>query len=217
MSKYTTLLFDFDGTVADTDPMIIAAMNILYDKYRGGRRSPVEKIVYFSGPPIRGTLKEEFPDMDIDFMYEEFRKLSIELYPSTVELFPHCRESLLSLKQKGYHIGLVTNKIRSSTLFCLNLLDLEGYFDVLMCFDDVKHPKPNGEPIVKAANELGEFDLNKVLYIGDNELDLVSADNAGVDCALVSWGPRKLGEHVIPKMFISSYEDLERKIEDENL
>ena len=217
MSKYSVLLFDLDGTVADTDQMIVETMNILYDLYRGGRRTPVEEIYYFSGPPIYDTLNKEFPNQDMEFMHAEFRRVSVELYPKTVKPFPHCKETLLSLKKKGYKLGLVTNKIHSSTLLCLKLIGLEGIFDSLVCYDDVSNPKPHGESIFKAAKELGEDNLNKVLYIGDNKLDLETANNADVDGALVTWGPRKLDPSLTPVMFISSYEDLERKLEDGNV
>ena len=217
MSKYSVLLFDLDGTVADTDQMIVETMNILYDLYRGGRRTPVEEIYYFSGPPIYDTLNKEFPNQDMEFMHAEFRRVSVELYPKTVKPYPHCKETLLSLKKKGYKLGLVTNKIHSSTLLCLKLIGLEGIFDSLVCYDDVSNPKPHGESIFKAAKELGEDNLNKVLYIGDNKLDLETANNADVDGALVTWGPRKLDPSLTPVMFISSYEDLERKLEDGNV
>ena len=72
--KYDVILFDMDGTVADTDPMIKTAMYVLYDKYRHGVRTPDEQIIYFSGPPIRETLKKEFPDLDQNFIYDEFHR-----------------------------------------------------------------------------------------------------------------------------------------------
>ena len=61
--KYEVVLFDLDGTVLDSDPMILKTMNILYDKYRDGVRTPKEKVYYFSGPPIRDTLRNEFPHL----------------------------------------------------------------------------------------------------------------------------------------------------------
>ncbi len=212
MLKYQALLFDLDGTVADTDEMIVQTMNILYDLYRNGKRTPVEEIYYFSGPPIYETLTKEFPNMDFDFMHEEFRRVSVELYPKTVKLYPHTKETLIKLKEQGYKLGIVTNKIHSSTLLCLKLIGLEDIFDTLVCYDDVQNPKPHGEPIIKAAHDLGVFELSKVLYIGDNKSDLDTANNADVDCALVNWGPRVLDKNLKPKMFISSYEDLERKL-----
>ena len=190
-------------------------MNILYDKYRDGKITPVEEIYYFSGPPIYDTLKKEFPHMDQDFMLKEFQRVSVSIYPKTVTTYPHCKETLIKLKQMGYKLGVVTNKIHSSTLLCLKLIDLEGIFDSLVCYDDVKHPKPEGEPILKATQELGGNDLTKVLYIGDNKLDLTCANNAGVDCALVNWGPRVLDKSLKPTMIISSYEELERRLSHE--
>ena len=215
MHKYQVILFDLDGTVADTDEMIVETMNILYDKYRDGIRTPVEEIYYFSGPPIYDTLDKEFPGCDLEFMHSEFRRVSVELYPSTVKSYPRCKEVLLELKKLGYKLGLVTNKIHSSTLFCLKLIGLEGIFDSLICYDDVIHPKPESEPILKAMHELDTFDLSKVLYIGDNKIDLICANNARVDSALVTWGPRKVDRNLKPTFFIDSYDDLLRRLKDE--
>ena len=215
MKKYEVLLFDLDGTVADTDEMIVQTMNILYDKYRGGVRTPREEVYYFSGPPIYDTLKKEFPDMDMEFMHDEFRRVSVELYPKTVTTYPDAKETLLFLKEKGFKLGIVTNKIHSSTLLCLKLIDLEGIFDSLVCYDDVREPKPEAEPILKSMKELGASDLSKVLYIGDNKLDLITANNAGVDCALVNWGPRVLDKSLKPKMIISSFKELRRRLVNE--
>lgn len=212
MHKFDTLIFDLDGTVADTDEMIVKTMNTLYDLYRDGKRTPVEEIYYFSGPPIYDTLRKEFPHKDLNFMLEEFRRVSLENYPSTVKTYPHAKETLLVLKNKGYKLGIVTNKIHSSTEFCLKVIGLEGIFNSLICFDDVKNPKPNGEPILKCAEELGAFDLSKVLYIGDNKSDLITANNAGVSCALVNWGPRVLDKNLKPDFIISSFEELERML-----
>ena len=211
-NKYQVLLFDLDGTVADTDEMIVQTMNILYDLHRNGKRTPREEIYYFSGPPIYETLNKEFPGCDMEFMHAEFRRVSVELYPKTVTAYPHCKETLLKLKEAGYKLGVVTNKIHSSTLLCLKLIGLEGIFDSLVCYDDVINPKPNKEAIVKSMENFNASDLSKVLYIGDNESDLITANNADVDCFLVNWGPRVLPSHLKPTDFISSYEDLERKL-----
>ena len=215
MNKYELLLFDLDGTVADTDEMIVQTMNILYDKYRNGKRTPKEEVYYFSGPPIYETLDKEFPGCDLEFMHAEFRRVSMELYPKTVASYPHCKEVLLELKRKGYKLGIVTNKIHSSTIYCLKLIGLEGVFDSLICYDDVKNPKPEAEPILKSMEFLNVSDLSKVLYIGDNKLDLLCANNAGVDSVLVTWGPRKIDPNLKPTFFIDSYDDLLRRLNHE--
>ena len=211
MSKYKTLLFDMDGTVADTDEMIRAAMYVLYDKYRNGVRTPDEEIIYFSGPPIRDTLKKEFPDMDQQFMFDEFHKVSSGLYATHTHRYPNSREVLLELKEKGYQLGVVTNKLHHLTEYCLKCIGLDGIFEVIVGFDDVKNPKPNGEGILKAI-EYFHSDKDSSLYIGDNKVDLDSAISAGIDCALVNWGPRVLSPELKPTFKINSYLDLKEKI-----
>ena len=212
MHKYELILFDLDGTVADTDEMIVQTMNILYDKYRNGRRTPREEIYYFSGPPIYETLQKEFPGQDMEFLFNEFVKESVKLYPKVVTTYPHCKETILNLKKRGYKVGIVTNKMHNATVLCLGLLDLDNLFDCIVCYDDVSHPKPEAEPILKSMEIAGVYDLNKVLYIGDNKIDLDTANSAKVDCALVTWGPRVLDPNLKPTLKISSYEDLERKL-----
>ena len=82
MNKYKYLLFDLDGTLADTDPLIIQTMYDLYDKYNEGKRKSVEEIYYFSGPPIKETLSQEFPDVDLDLIYKDFHDISSILQDS---------------------------------------------------------------------------------------------------------------------------------------
>ncbi len=139
------------------------------------------------------------------------------MYPKLVKTYPHVKEVLTRLKEKGYKLGIITNKIHSSTLYCLDILDLNNLFDCLICYDDVINPKPNKEPILKAMEQLNASSLQEVLYIGDNKSDYLTAKNADVDCALVNWGPRKLDSDLKPKMFISSFFDLERKLDDGKL
>ena len=63
--KYNAILFDMDGTLADTDPLIVEAFLRLYDKYGHGRKRSVEEIYYFSGPSIKKVLKEGYRTIDI--------------------------------------------------------------------------------------------------------------------------------------------------------
>ena len=200
-----------DGTVADSDPMIIEAMHILYDKYRNGSRTPDSEIIYFSGPPIRDTLKKEFPDLDQNFIFDEFHHESFKLYPTHVFSYPHCKEVLLDLKKEGFKLGIVTNKIHSLTEYCLECIGLDNIFDYIVGINDVWKPKPDKEGILKAINFFNG-DIEHTLYVGDNKSDYDTAKNAGVDCCLVSWGPRKLDPNLKPNFKISSYLELEEHL-----
>lgn len=206
--RYSLVIFDMDGTVLNSDPMILEAMNVLYDKYRNGVRTPKEKVIYFSGPPIRETLKKEFPNLDQNFIFEEFHKESYKLYKTHSFSYPHSKEALLSLKKQGFKLAIVTNKLHSLTEYALQCIGLENIFDYIVGFDDVKNPKPNGEGILKAISHFNETRETSI-YIGDNKSDLDSATNAGIDCCLVNWGPRVLPKEISPKYKINSYLELE--------
>ena len=209
--KYDIILFDMDGTVADTDPMIIEAMHILYDKYRGGNRAPDSEIVYFSGPPIRETLKKEFPNQDTDFMYKVFHDVSYGLYATHTFRYPHSKEVLLELKKEGFRLGIVTNKIHHLTEYALKCIGLEDIFEIIVGFNDVSKPKPNGEGILKALDYF-KCSKERAIYIGDNKSDYLTALDAKVDSCLVSWGPRKLDPSLTPTFKISSYLDLKEHL-----
>ncbi len=207
--KYSVILFDMDGTIADTDQMIVETFLYLYDKYREGRRTPIEEIYYFSGPPIRDSIKKEFPGQDVETILKDFREKSISLYPSTVKEFPDSREVLLNLKKHGYKLGVVTNKSSDPARYCLKLLNQEDIFDICIGFNDVKEGKPSPEGILKAIEALGEKDISKAIYIGDNKVDIVSADNAGIDSILVTWGPREVDPTIKATYKVNNFKQLE--------
>lgn len=209
MNKYSTLLFDMDGTVVNTDELIVQTFFTLYDMYKNGQRRDRKDIYYFSGPPIRDTLKKEFPDLDPQFIWDEFHRISWDYYPKYILPFDGVKETLIKLKEKGVKLGIVTNKIHKTTQYCLDILSLNGLFDVIIGFDDVSKGKPHQEGIEKAMQLFNEKDKNKVLYVGDNVSDYLTAENAGVDCALLYWGPRVIGEEAKPKYKLHSFKELE--------
>lgn len=210
MKNYKIILFDMDGTLADTDPMIVETFNILYDKYKNGKRRPPEEIYYFSGPPIRETLAKEFPEYDQEFMFDVFHETSRKLYDTHIFPYPKERDTLLKLKEMGVKLGVVTNKMHGLTLVALKIINLEDIFDVVIGYDDVTKGKPDKEGIINAIN-LFNGRIEDTLYVGDNVIDIESAKNAGVDSCLVSWGPRVIPENINPTFKIKKFEELLEK------
>ena len=212
MMKYDLILLDLDGTIADTDEMLVQTLFEMYDLYRGGNRSPREKIVYFSGPPIRNTLKVEFPDQDNDFMFNEFVRISWDYYAKVVKPFPQSVEVFTKIRGTGVKIGVVTGKYRRQTLHCLDVIGFTPITDFVVACNDINSVKPDPEGINLAVNHFGIKDKKRVLYIGDNLADYQAARNAGVDVAIVKWGPREIKEPITPEYWINDFNELEGMI-----
>ena len=208
MNKYKVLLFDLDGTLCDTDEMIVQTMFAIYKEYKPVKERTREELYYFSGPPIRDTLANEFPDQDGDYMYEVFKKVSKDFYKDYVYPYKDEIEVLKALKQKGYLLGVVTNKGLPLTLYSLEICHINGLFDVVISADDVNIPKPDPAGIYKVLDKLNVKNKEEVLYIGDNDIDYITATNAGVDTLLVTWGPRKINVLDKAKYLAKSYNDI---------
>ena len=208
MNKYKVLLFDLDGTLCDTDEMIVQTMQAIYKEFKPVKERSREELYYFSGPPIRDTLGNEFPDQDPDYMYDVFKKVSKGFYKDYVYPYKDEIEILTALKEKGYRLGVVTNKGLPLTIYSLEICHIESLFDVIISADDVAIPKPDPTGINKALEKLGIKNKEEVLYIGDNDIDYVTASNAGVDTLLVTWGPRTINVLDKAKYLAKSYNDI---------
>ena len=210
MNKYRVILFDLDGTLCDTDEMIVQTMLTIYKDYKPTKIRTREELYYFSGPPIRDTMKKEFPDYDQDEMYQVFKTVSKEYYAPYVKAYKDEIEVLKLLKEAGYILGVVTNKGLPLTKYSLEICHIQDFFDVVVTADDVAVGKPDPTGLLKAMEKLNIVNKEEVLYVGDNDIDYFTATNAGVDCMLVSWGPREIKCLDKAKYEAKSYNDFKR-------
>jgi len=212
---YKLVLFDMDGTIADTDSMIVATFIELYRLYRPDHQPTIDVMLTFSGPPISETLAREFPDLKPDFALSEFRRLSLPNYDRYVKSFPYVKEAISDLHHRGIKTGIVTSKHRYPSEYTLKITNLDDVFDLLIANDDVHLPKPNPEGIFLAMEHFGIKDRSEVLYIGDTIIDYMTARRAGVKVALVTWTPRILPSDVRADYYLDSFKDLIEVVKDE--
>lgn len=212
---YKVILFDMDGTIADTDGMIVATFIQLYRLYRPDYSPTIEHMLTFSGPPIFETLQKEFPHLESQFIFDEFRRLSLPNYDKFVKPFPFVHELVEQLHSQGIKVGIVTSKHRFASEYTLRLMKLEGAFDLLVAHDDVSVSKPDPEGIYKSMKHFGVTDKKDVLFVGDTVTDYLTAKNAGVDMALVTWTPRQMPDYVKPQYLIDSFENFFEVIDHE--
>ncbi len=179
-----TLLFDLDGTLIDTNDLIIESFLHTLDHYypeQYGR----EDILTFLGPPLYDT----FVKMDesrVDEMITHYRDFNMTNHDKLVKEFDGVYETVKALHEKGLKLGIVTTKMRQTVVMGLKLTGLDQFFDVVVCLDDVTNAKPDPEPIHLALRQLGSTP-DEAIMVGDNYHDILAGKNAGTKTAAVSW------------------------------
>lgn len=215
MAKYKAVLFDLDGTLADTDLMIVETFLTMLNKYRPQIKPRLSEIVYFSGPPLNETMRRLFPEGDNAALVKEFQTLSTINYQKYVIGFPHIVEMISTLKAEGIKTGIITGKVYDKTLVTLELIGLDPQlFDVIICVDQIGQPKPDKEGMIKALTAL-DITAHDAIYIGDNNSDYYFARNAGTDVGLVTWGLRKYVPDLTPEYWIDDFRQWIKEISNE--
>ena len=203
---YDLILFDLDGTLLDSDQMIIETFKELYPLYRPGYFPSIEHILSFSGPQITETLKKEFPDGDQELLRKEFKERSTKNYVKYSKLYPGVIEMLKELQLKRVPFAVVTNKHRYATDYTYKLFGVDNLIPFSVCADEVKNLKPAGDGILQCMDHFGVKDPQKVIYIGDGQIDYLTAKNAGVKFGYVDWSPRPLLEGSKVDIHIKNYQ-----------
>ena len=177
------LLFDLDGTLTDTLPLVIAALNAALAPVWGGPRRP-EEVRRLFGPPEGRLIAQEAPD-DPEALERFYRSYRL-LHRTDARIFPGVRPMLSTLVERGWPLALVTNKGRRSTLITLEEFGLRRFFRAIVDGDAVEHPKPAPDGISRALAELGAA-AKDAAYVGDMPSDLGAARAAGVAGWHAAW------------------------------
>ena len=213
MKRYKLYIFDLDGTLLDSDPMLIETFHYLYKKYKPADYVIDDtKIITFSGPQIRDTLLQEFPELDQAMMLKVWREESVKNYPIYTKLFPGAYELLKAFKVNNIPVAIYTNKHRFATDEAFRIFGIDKLNIFSLCGDEAKQLKPQPDGIFECMKHFGITDKNDVIYIGDTIYDYNTAKNAGVDFGLVSWTPRKLPDFAQISWEIPSFFDFARSL-----
>ncbi|WP_066258789.1 pyrophosphatase PpaX [Neobacillus drentensis] len=183
-NKITTILFDLDGTLIDTNELIITTYLHTLEKYYPSKYQR-EDVLPFLGPTLHEAFGSINPDL-VEEMVLEYRAFNIANHDELVTEFAGVFETVQSLKDKGYKLGIVTTKRHDVTLKGLRLMDLERFFEVVVTYDHVSKTKPDPEPIFKALEQL-ESSPEETMMVGDNYHDILAGKNAGTVTAGCAW------------------------------
>lgn len=180
-----TVLFDFDGTLVNTNDVIIASWQHTYMYYLG-REESLEKITACFGEPLLLTMEREFPEVDPRESAEVYRNFQKENADELVKIFPGIEELLESLKTDGFRMGVVTSRTRESAQRYMDMFGIGDFFEEMVSCDDTDIHKPNPEPILLCLKKMG-ITAEEALMVGDSPFDIKCANNAGVKSVLVGW------------------------------
>ena len=185
--KINTILFDFDGTLMDTNEVIIQSWQYAFRNIKGVEADRNEIIKTF-GEPIMLTLKNFFggTDEEIRQFRDVYREYQKNVFEDEIVLFPGVYDMLHKLKDLGYRMAVVTSRLGESTREGLRRFGIDDVFETVITADDTSAHKPDPEPANIALKKLG-VSPEEAVMVGDTKMDIGCAKNAGITAVLVGW------------------------------
>lgn len=184
------VLFDLDGTLADTAPDMGAALNRLLIE-EGAAPLAIDTIRPVTSHGARGLLELGFGIGPTHTRFAELRERFLDLYAEKIcegtTLFDGISELIREIDARGMRWGIITNKPMRFTDPLVQLLPLPIAPQTCVSGDTVGIPKPDSKPMLHAAAELG-IDPQHCLYVGDAERDIEAGRRVGMKTVLANYG-----------------------------
>ncbi len=184
-----TIIFDFDYTLGDTtNGIVLSAQYALEQMGEEGRT--YEEIKKTIGLSLSETYKALTGNMDearAERFFDLFKEKADEVMVDSATLYPGVKEMIVSLREQGYRLGIVTTKFAYRVRNIMKKFDAEDLFDVVIGVGDVTKVKPDPEGLLLAVEQLG-VKIDDVLYVGDSFVDAQAAEAAGMKFAGVLTG-----------------------------
>ncbi|MBQ2891828.1 MAG: prolipoprotein diacylglyceryl transferase [Bacilli bacterium] len=169
------ILFDCDGTIIDTFELIQKSTMKVFDTLLPDYKYTMEEINAFFGPLLDESFRKYTDDPElIKECIELYRKVNSEMHKEYVHAYDGIKEILAYLKEEGFTIVIVSNKVTVAVEEGLKVSGIEEYFDYIMGAEQLPSPKPNPEGIYIMMEKYG---VKKALLVGDTKFDIECAKN----------------------------------------
>ncbi|MCA9800474.1 MAG: HAD family hydrolase [Cyanobacteria bacterium HKST-UBA02] len=178
--RYSTILFDFDGTLTHSLPLWMRAYQSALSNY--GLNMSDEEVVETCFYKAWKDIVEQF-DLPCEKEFGNHVHVVLEEVFAEAELFEGAGAVLDEIRGRGIKLGIVTSSVRPVVTKFLERNGLTDHFGVVVTADDIVNFKPHPEPVLKAIDALGGDVAHSVL-IGDSEVDMMAAANSGTDKGL---------------------------------
>ena len=184
--RYPVVLFDLDGTLIDSGPIILASMQHAVKTVLDRDIAYEELAATVGGQGLAAQMRELDPDR-VDELVEVYREHNDPLH-ETLEAFDEMIEVLSRLRAEGRKLGVVTAKRHRTVALAFERFPwLEEQFDVVIGHEDTDRHKPDPDPVLTAVGRLGATPP-EAAYVGDSPFDIQAAKAAGAFAVGVGWG-----------------------------
>lgn len=172
------ILFDADGTLLDTTQLIVNSYRHVLDEHTLNEKNAVKysdaDLKKYMGPSLEVSLAELFPNGDIPQLVNEYRNYNRKYHDEMIRPIEGVEAMLKELKEKGYLLGVVSNKSESVVHHGLELCHIKDYFDTIICHEQVEKPKPDPQGLLAACKSLDRTH-DDLIYVGDSDVDVATA------------------------------------------
>ncbi len=183
--RFATVLFDLDGTLADTIPLIVASYQHAFRTVLAEEVTEARARAWI-GRPLLPALLEESPEhgVELDRVYREWNLANTA---RRIRRYDGVPELLEQLAAEGVTIAVATSKRRETARIALVAVGIDHLVDVVAALEDTTAHKPAPDPLLHAAASLG-VDPAACAYVGDATVDVLAARAAGMSAVAVTWG-----------------------------
>ncbi len=178
------ILFDLDGTLIDTNNLIIQSFKHTLKKHIG-RDVPESDILMHFGEPLLDSLAR-YDAANAHILIQTYRAHNEAVHDELTKEIVGVKETLRELKTLGIKIGVVTSKSRKIAERGLKLFNLDELMEVFITPEDTAKHKPDAEPVLKACELLG-VSPEETIMVGDSHYDILCGKNAGAKACLVKY------------------------------
>lgn len=202
------VLIDFDGTLANTNDIVLKSFQHTYRTFQGREEDPAVIHRTF-GEPLRTTLDRVFGKEYEDEAVEVYRSYQMDRFETLIKPFPGMDRLVKELRARGYRLALVTSRVKDSAVRGLKKFGLEEDFEVITTVDELVHHKPHPECIFVTLAEMG-LQPEEAVMLGDTRFDILCGKNAGCRTVLVDWSvmPEEERREYPPDLVARSPDDI---------
>jgi len=206
------ILFDVDGTLLDTNELIIQSFQHTYKRHLN-KQVGKEQIIKSFGEILKFTIDREFGN-DSNEAIKTYRSFQVENFEKLITIHEGVKEGVEELHRQGYKLGIVTSRLSTSAIRGLKHFGLMDYFQSIISADNTDIHKPDPTPAFMALAELGGKPEETIL-VGDTQYDILCGKNAGITSVVVGWSalPRDVILKYEPDYIVESMEELMALVE----